>query len=410
MLIKIKTECSNFVDSKLSLFYHIHASLYTMKKIVLTLLIASVALLNTAFAQAQEMQTTAKQAIIIDYDTGNVLYEKNADERMPTSSMSKVMTIYMVFDALKKGNLKLDDTLAVSEKAWKTQGSKMFVPIHEQIKVEDLIRGVIIQSGNDATIVLAEGLSGSEESFAAAMNKKAEEIGMKNSHFMNASGWPDDNHYSTARDLSIMAANIIKDFPEYISYYSEKEFTYHGIKQGNRNPLLYRNIGADGLKTGHTDAGGYGLIGTGKGTDGRRVIVVLNGMSGMQERADESARLLQWGITGFKNVHLFEEKPEIVKAPVVMGQRKEIALTSEKPVIVTLPKMAESDVKVSVNYKSPLIAPIAQGQEVGNITVKIPNAPDIVVPLVASEKVEELSYFMKLLEKAKYLLSSDKEA
>ena len=253
-------------------------------------------------------QTSAKQAIIVDYKTGNVLFEKNADQKMPTSSMSKVMSMYVIFDALKKGNLSLDDEFVVSEKAWKKGGSKMFIEVGKKVKVEDLIRGVIIQSGNDATIALAEGLAGSEEMFANALNRKAKELGMDNSSFMNASGWPDENHYSTARDLAKLAKAMIEEFPEYYEFYSETEFTFNDIKQANRNPLLGAGIGADGLKTGHTDDGGYGLIGTGVNDDGRRVIMVLNGMESKKERREESIRLLQWGLNGFTNVVLFENK------------------------------------------------------------------------------------------------------
>ncbi len=227
---------------------------------------------------AQGIDTAAKQAIVLDYETGTVLFEKNADERMPTSSMSKVMTAYMVFDAVKKGQISMENQFPVTEKAWNTQGSKMFVELGNSIKVEDLLRDVIIQSGNDATIVLAEGISGSEEVFAKNMTAKAHELGMKNSNFTNASGWPDDNHYSTARDLATMGVALIHDFPEYYKIYSEKDFTYHSIKQGNRNPLLYLNNGGDGIKTGHTEAAGYGLIGSGvSALNGRRVVFVVNG-------------------------------------------------------------------------------------------------------------------------------------
>jgi serine-type D-Ala-D-Ala carboxypeptidase (penicillin-binding protein 5/6) len=233
-----------------------------------------------AMAQVAPMETVAREAYIIDAETGQVLFEKNADQKMPTSSMSKTMTMYMVFEALKNGKLTLDQELPVSETAWRMQGSKMFVPLGQMVKVEDLIRGVIVQSGNDATIVLAEGLAGSEGEFAAAMNRKAKELGMINSNFMNASGWPDENHYSTCHDLAILAIALIRDFPDYYKYYAEKEFTYNNIKQGNRNPLLYKNIGADGIKTGHTESAGYGLMASGV-RDGRRVVMVLNGMASM---------------------------------------------------------------------------------------------------------------------------------
>ncbi|HSK39613.1 MAG TPA: D-alanyl-D-alanine carboxypeptidase family protein, partial [Arenibaculum sp.] len=250
-------------------------------------------------ARSASIDTIARQAVLIDATTGTVLFEKNADERMPTSSMSKIMTMYMVFDAIKQGHLSLDDTLHVSEGAWRMQGSKMFVELGNPIPVEDLIRGVIIQSGNDASVVLAEGLAGSESEFATRMTQRAHELGLTASNFTNATGWPDDDHYSTASDLAKLSDRIIADFPEFYHYYSETEFTYHDIKQGNRNPLLYRNMDVDGLKTGHTEAAGYGLAASAE-RNGRRLILVVNGLSDMQARADESARLLEWGFREFE--------------------------------------------------------------------------------------------------------------
>ncbi len=256
----------------------------------------SVLMLLSSVVMAQELQqpeTEAKQAIIIDYDTNTVLYEKNADEKMPTSSMSKVLTTIVVYDAIRDGKLKMDQDLPVSERAWKMGGSRMFLDINTTAKVEDLIKGVVIQSGNDACVVLAEGVAGTEENFSDLLNRKAADIGMKNSHFMNSNGWPDPNHYSTARDLALMGMYLIKNYPEDYKYYSEIDFTYNNIKQGNRNPLLYKSIGADGIKTGHTEDGGYGLIGSAV-ANGRRIVMVINGTSSMQARADESEKLMKW--------------------------------------------------------------------------------------------------------------------
>jgi len=254
-----------------------------------TLALTLAVLLSGGSAQAYE--SNAKEAILVDITGHRVLYEKNADEHMPTSSMSKMMTIYMVFDALKQGKIHLDDEFSVSEHAWrqtyKQDESSMFLPINGRVKVEDLIRGVIIQSGNDATVVLAEGIGGSEQQFMEALNEKAKQIGLADSHFVNPHGMPDPNHYSTARDLATLAERLVTDFPEYYHFFGELEYTYNNIKQGNRNPLLYHaGSGADGLKTGHTDAGGYGLTGSAM-RDGRRLIVVVNGLPSMQARADD---------------------------------------------------------------------------------------------------------------------------
>ncbi|MCL4677136.1 MAG: D-alanyl-D-alanine carboxypeptidase [Alphaproteobacteria bacterium] len=369
-------------------------------------------LIISGVAKAQEVQapsdgdlrTTAKQAIAIDFDTGAVLYEKDADLRMPTASMSKVLTMYMVFDALKAERLKLDQELLVSEKAWRTQGSKMWVPIHGNVKVEDLIRGVIVQSGNDATVVLAEALAGSEEAFSAAMTKKAHELGMKSSNFKNASGWPDPEHYSTPRDMAIMAQALIRDFPEYYHYYSEKDYTYNDIKQGNRNPLLYRNIGADGVKTGHTEEAGYGLIASGM-QEGRRVVAVLTGMKSQQERADESAKLLQWALGSFKNVTIFKEQREIEKVPVVWGTLENIGVRPAHSMAVTLPKMEAGNVSVDISYKTPLIAPLKAGDNVGMVTVRIAGREDETIPLVTVAEVPQAGFFARLMQKLHLLVN-----
>ncbi len=347
--------------------------------------------------------TIAKQALVIDFETGQTLLSKKSDRQMPTSSMSKVMTIYMVFDALKKGTITMDTAFKVSEKAWRKGGSKMFVQQGKKIKVKDLIRGVIIQSGNDATIVLAEGLSGSEEAFAKSMTTKALEMGMNNSNFVNASGWPDPKHYSTAEDLALLAKRMIKDFPEYYKFYAEKEFTYSNIKQQNRNPLLYRDIGADGLKTGHTDIGGYGLIGTAI-KEGRRVIMVVNGLKSEKDRADESARLIEWALNGFINISLAREGQKISQTPVIMGSIENVSLVAAQNIKLTIPKAAKNSFTVDIKYKTPLIAPIQESQEVGTLTVNIPNMKPLTYPLLAGETVKEVGFFKKAWFKMKYFL------
>lgn len=358
-------------------------------------------------AQAAEIETAAKQAIVMDYDTGTVLFEKNADEQMPTSSMSKVMTIYMVFDALKDGSLSLDDTFLVSEKAWRKGGSKMFVKVNDRVKVEDLIRGVIIQSGNDATIVLAEGLAGTEEAFASAMTQKAKSMGMSNSQFKNASGWPDPDHYSTARDLAVLGSSIIREFPNYYDYYSEKEYTYNDITQKNRNPLLFRDMGADGIKTGHTEAGGYGLIGSGE-HDGRRVVMVINGLASEADRASESARLLEWGLRGFENKTLVKAGQNIAEADVVFGAKNKVAMSAAKDVTLTIPKVGGDKLNMEVRYNGPIRAPINEGQEIGTLHITMPQSENSIdIPLISSEEVKQQGFFSRTFSKAKHYFAKN---
>ncbi len=347
-------------------------------------------------------EVNAKYAYVVDFKTGAVLLAKDENTRMPTASMSKVMTMYMVFDALKAGRLKLDDTLPVSKKAWGMQGSKMFVHVGDQVRVEDLIRGVIIQSGNDATIVLAEGLAGSEDAFVAAMNQKAQALGMKDSHFKNVSGWPDPDHYSTAYDLTILAKALIYDFPEYYKYYSEQEYTYHNIKQGNRNPILYRNVGGDGIKTGHTEEAGYGLIGSGL-RDGRRVVFVLAGMKSMQERADESSRVLSWSLGSFMNLTPFAGGRPAGQAKVSFGQNLTVPMVVGQDMNVTLPRLAVQKIKMTMSYQEPVIAPIKKGTRLGTLSVQLsPEAQPIELPLVAGEDVASLGFIARAFNEAWY--------
>ena len=284
------------------------------KKIIL--IIFSIFIFNRALA----LNTTASQAIIYDYETKTVIFEKNSKELVSPSSMSKIMTIYYLFKKLKDGEIKLTDEFKVSKKAWKKGGSKMFVNVGESVKVEDLIRGIIVQSGNDACIVVAEAISGSEELFAEELNLLGQEIGLKNSNFTNSTGWPDPEHLMTAEDLLTLTIRTIEDFPEYYHYYAEKEFTYSNIKQNNRNPLLYSNIESDGLKTGHTSLGGYGIVVSIK-QNNRRLILVLNGLKSSKERAKESERLSKIAINQYFN-YLISEEDKIIKNLNVWGGKK----------------------------------------------------------------------------------------
>ncbi|MFZ4126219.1 MAG: D-alanyl-D-alanine carboxypeptidase family protein, partial [Rickettsiales bacterium] len=334
--------------------------------------------------------------ILLDATTGTILKEKNSNEKMFPSSMSKLMTEYMVFDELKKGTLQLTDSFTVSENAWRIQGSKMFVPIGEQVGVEDLLRGIAIQSGNDACIVVAEGLAGSEAAFAERLNTKAKELGMTGSHFVNASGWPDENHYTTAADLATLGKALIRDFPEFYHYFSEREFTYNGIRQYNRNPLLGR-LGVDGLKTGHTDAAGYGIVLTAKEpVTERRLVLVVNGLKSMKEREQVGEYLLTWGFRNFENVTLAKKDQAIAEADVFLGKADKVALTVREDVLVTLPKTERDHISIKATYQGPLKAPLAAGDEVGTLVIALPNGTSQEVPLVTSVAVEEKGLFARI--------------
>ena len=359
--------------------------------------------LTALVSTAQAIETKAKQAIMVDFETGTVLFEKDADSSMPPASMSKLMTAYMVFDRLAAGSLKMEDTLPISEKAWRKGGSKMFVKVGERASVEDLLRGIIVQSGNDACIVVAEGLAGTEEAFAAEMTKRARELGMERSTFKNATGWPDPEHLMTARELAILADRIIRDFPQFYSFYSEKTFTYSGIKQGNRNPLLYKNMGADGLKTGHTEASGYGLTASATRGD-RRLILVVNGLGSVRERSSESERLLEWGFREFGTFKLFEPGEVVSDADVWLGQEQTVPLMTEENVTVTLRRTARRNMKVAVVYDGPIPAPIVEGTPLARLVVSAPDSETTEIPLVAAADVERLGFMGRLGAAAGHLL------
>ena len=263
--------------------------------------------------------------------------DKNGEGKIEPASLTKMMTAYLLFEALKSGKLKLTDSFPVSERAWRMQGSKMYVELGNNIKIEDLLRGIVVQSGNDACIVVAEGMAGSEESFAERMNAKAKEFGMTGTHFVNSNGWPDPDHYTTARDLEVLARHLIADYPEYYHYFSELNFTYHGIKQGNRDPLLYKHVGADGIKTGHAEGPGYSLVSSGV-QNGRRIIMVVQGLDSKQSRSDEALELYQWAFRNFDNYKLAKAEAPLVAAPVWLGAEETVALGPKTDLVLTLPR------------------------------------------------------------------------
>ena len=358
---------------------------------------------------ANSFTTSAKQLILVDMETKEILLEKNADEPMHPASMSKIMTVYLAFEAIKKGYLKLDDTIPISEDAWRKGGSRMFLKLNSQVKVSDILRGIIVQSGNDAAIALAEHLEGSEEAFAEKMTLKAKELGLQNSTFKNATGWPNPDHLMTARDLSELAILTIKRFPKLYSIYSETNFTHNKIKQGNRNPLLYKDMGADGLKTGHTKAAGYGLTASVERA-GRRLVLVINGLSSARKRTIESQRVIEWGFREYVNHKVYDANDSVTDIDVWLGEATTVSALIESELLLTLKRSDQQKLKMIVNYDEPLTAPISKGQKVGTLTIQISQDKVLTYPLVSSIGVDRLNPFRRILAAINYLVwgSGDK--
>ncbi len=358
---------------------------------------------------ARALETAAQQAIIADYQTGTILLDKNADAPVHPASMTKLMTLYLLFDQLKQGKLSLTDTFTVSRTAWaegKSQESNMFVALDSQVSIEDLLRGIVVQSGNDACLVVAEGIAGSQEAFVDLMNKRAPELGLTNSHFTNPDGLENLEHQMTARDILTLSERIYTDFPEYYHYFAEKEFTYNDIKQGNRNPLLYKNIGADGLKTGHLTVSGFGVAVSAE-RNGRRIFMVVHGLPSMQSRADESTRLLEWAFQSFQNVQLAKAGDVLEQAPVWYGAEDMVPLTVAKDLIATVPRGSRDQISAMAVFDAPVRAPIAAGQEIGRLVISAADDKGTTeVPLVAAAPVERLGMIGRAVATLKYLILS----
>lgn len=333
--------------------------------------------------------TDARWAYIVDYNTGAVLLHKNANEEMTPSSLTKLMTLYILFERLKDGRLKLDSQLPVSATAWRFGGSKMFVRVGTTVSVEDLIKGVIVDSGNDACVVLAEAISGSQAQFAHLMNATAKKLGLTHSHFMNPMGWPVPDHYMSARDVAVLSADLIRNFPQYYHFFADKTFTYSNISQSNRNALVMRGT-ADGLKTGHTNEGGYGLCASAD-RDGRRIIVVLNGMPTSRDRAQEGERLLDWAFANFEDVKLYAAGNVVDNVPVWLGTSPTVPLVGLQDLVVTVPHGWQHNAKLQVSYNSPIRAPVSKGTRLGLLTLSGKGVPASQLPLVAGDSVAKLS-------------------
>ena len=355
----------------------------TARRIAALALAAAIA---TGPAAAQALETPARAAIVVDLTSGAVLLEKNADAPLPPASMSKLMTLYMVFEALKEGRLTLEDRFPVSEKAWRMGGSKMFVRVGDRIRVADLLMGVTVQSGNDACVVLAEGLAGTEEAFAEQMNRRAAEIGLTDSHFLNATGWPDDGHVMSVRDLARLAERIVTEFPDHYRHFSIREFTWEDITQRNRNPLLDLGLGVDGMKTGHTEAAGYGLTASAE-RDGRRVVAVLAGLESVGQRKTEAEKIVSWAFREFRTGTLYPAGAPIAEAEVWIGDAPTVGLAPVADVVVTAPFAQADAVAARIVYDGPVPAPIAAGDVIARLVVTAPGMEPVSHPLAATADV-----------------------
>ncbi len=360
--------------------------------------------LQAGNASAASFDTLARQAVLVDLTTGAVLLEKDAHTKMPPASMSKLMTAYLLFERLKNGSISIDDTLPISSNAARKGGSKMFLRDGERVKVEDLIRGIVIQSGNDACIAIAEGLAGSEAAFAEMMNAKAKEIGLENSNFTNATGWPDPDHYMTASDLAKLAQRLLEDFPDYYHFYSERQFTFNQITQKNRNPTLGVIEGADGMKTGYTQASGYGLTASAE-REGRRLIMVINGLESINARASEAERLINWGFGFFQTHEILRAGETVETAELWLGQKRTVPLVLKDNLKVTLPRTGKANLKVTVRYEGPVRAPVYKGEKLGTLVLTAPGINTIERQLFAAETVERLGPTGRVIETLGALVS-----
>ena len=355
-------------------------------------------------ALAQTFTTAARAAILIDHRSGDVLFEKAADEPIPPASMSKLMTALVTFEELEAGTLSLEQTIPVSERAWRMGGSRMFIEVGNRVSVHDLLQGIIVQSGNDACVAIAEALSGSEAAFADRLTRRGLEIGLTNSTLKNATGWPHPEHLMSVRDLSIVARQIITRFPQYYQYYSQLEFEFNNINQRNRNPLLQAGIpGVDGMKTGYTRESGYGLVASAE-RNGRRLILVVAGLDSIAQRRSEAERLLEFGFRHFEEYRLFEPDAVVAEAPVWQGAEATVPLVAGEVVGITLTRQARDTLSVKVVYDSPVPAPIEAGQVLGHVEMTAEGVPTRMMPLLAARPVERAGVIGRMTGALHYLV------
>ena len=376
-----------------------------IKTILILILILIIAPLKV-YGNFLKLNTPAKQVILYDHEIKKVLYEKNSNASMKPASMAKIMTAYIVFDRLQEGSLSLDDKFIVSKKAWKKGGSRTFLKLNSEVTINDLLMGLIVQSGNDAAIVLAEGISGSEEDFAIQMNQYAQSLEMKNTFFTNSTGWPHEDLKTTAYDFLILTEALINNFPKLYKLFLEKEFTFNNISQSNRNPLLigrYKVPGADGLKTGHTNESGYGLIGS-VIRKNRRISLIVNGLNSMKQRAKESKRLIELAFRETYLLRVFQNNNILGSANVWLGNKSKINLMAEKPFKILVNRSSLRMIKTSLSWNDPVKAPIKIGQKIGIISINIPGRDTLILNLVSKDEVTGLGPIDKIKSAINYLI------
>ncbi len=354
---------------------------------------------------ARAFETIAQAAYVVDVGTAIVLMDKQADVPLPPASMSKLMTLNMLFEALRDGRVSLDTRFGVSSRAKSMGGSTMFLNEQDRPTVEELIKGIVVLSGNDACVVVAEGLAGTEDAFARQMNQRARDLGMTGSTFANSSGWPSPNHRMSMRDLGILATRLITEFPEYYGYFGMEEFAWDGrapTNRFNRNPLLKLGIGADGLKTGHTSEAGYGLVGSAM-QGNRRIVFVLTGMNSEKERAEESERIVNWAFRQFVQKTVAEKGTRLAEAPVWMGAETSVGLEVADDLELLIPALEQGDIEGEIVYRSPLEAPIVAGQDLGELVIALEGLPVTRVPLVADRDVARGGFVPRVRTAARVL-------
>lgn len=380
----------------------------SFRLISLAFFYALIMLMMVGTASAQLYQTKAKQALLLDADTGTILFAKEADAKIPPASLAKIMTMEVVFNQLKNGNLSLEDKFFVSENAWRkggtsSGGSTMFAKLNSEIPLGDLIRGVIIQSANDGSIVIAEGLGGSEAAFSNLMNERARAIGLNSSNFVNSTGLPAEGQFVSIRDLAKLARHVISEYPDFYKFYSEPDFEWNKIKQRNRNPLLGMKMGADGMKTGYTEASGYAIVGSAV-RDGQRLIAVLSGMESKKQRAEEARKILDWGFRAFEKIDLFADGEVLGQASVYGGQKSAVDVVGKGPVEIYLPIGNRDKLSARIVYKGPIMPPVEEGAQVATLKVWIGDELSQEIDLYAGETVEKGGLQRQAVDALKELL------